>query len=292
MWCLGLNLLVKLHALHGGVVPIGVTILLGLVIHHVEVVASRPNLGYCIPLLELFLVLILDMIEILPPLGKYKYDTWRILPVKCYINNSVDLQSCIKNVNKHFYRRCQCGSQYLLSVYRLHGVILTSIISIIDLSAATWLFVVVTGRCFVEPESPTVHHSFSRFRSRFISTGLLGFLIRQVSKKSNRMDPRMSFMLLADETLTEAWEHYHGFMIDLPIVGMGDWEFNQGFYCRLSQEAKEHIDALAGGTFFMLNAKKVQALLEKLSATERDSEEYGLKKDSHTTEIDPLTRKF
>jgi hypothetical protein len=75
MWCLGLNLLVKLHALHGGVVPIGVTILLGLVIHHVEVVASRPNLGYCIPLLELFLVLILDMIEILPPLGKYKYDT-------------------------------------------------------------------------------------------------------------------------------------------------------------------------------------------------------------------------
>jgi hypothetical protein len=29
------------------------------------------------------------MIEILPPLGKYKYDTWRILPVKCYIDNSM-----------------------------------------------------------------------------------------------------------------------------------------------------------------------------------------------------------
>jgi hypothetical protein len=27
------------------------------------------------------------MIEILPPLEKYKYDTWRILPVKCYIDN-------------------------------------------------------------------------------------------------------------------------------------------------------------------------------------------------------------
>jgi hypothetical protein len=26
-------------------------------------------------------VLVLDMIEILPPLGKYKYDTWRILLV-------------------------------------------------------------------------------------------------------------------------------------------------------------------------------------------------------------------
>jgi hypothetical protein len=29
------------------------------------------------------------MREIFPPLGKYKYDTWRILPVKCYIDNSV-----------------------------------------------------------------------------------------------------------------------------------------------------------------------------------------------------------
>jgi hypothetical protein len=27
-------------------------------------------------------MLILEMIEVLPPLGKYKYDTWRILPVK------------------------------------------------------------------------------------------------------------------------------------------------------------------------------------------------------------------
>jgi hypothetical protein len=44
-------------------------------------------------------VLVLDMIEILPSLGKYKYDTCRILPVKCYIDNSVCLRSCIRNVN-------------------------------------------------------------------------------------------------------------------------------------------------------------------------------------------------
>jgi hypothetical protein len=47
-------------------------------------------------------VLVLDMIEILLPLGKYKYGTWRILPVKWYINNSVCLWSCIRNINKHF----------------------------------------------------------------------------------------------------------------------------------------------------------------------------------------------
>jgi hypothetical protein len=44
-------------------------------------------------------VLIIDMIEELPPMGKYKYDTWRILPVKCYIDNSVHLWSCIRNIN-------------------------------------------------------------------------------------------------------------------------------------------------------------------------------------------------
>jgi hypothetical protein len=45
-------------------------------------------------------VLVSDMIEILPHLGKYKYDTWRILPMKCYINNSMRLQSYIQNINR------------------------------------------------------------------------------------------------------------------------------------------------------------------------------------------------
>jgi hypothetical protein len=45
-------------------------------------------------------VLVFDMIEILPPLGKYKYNTWRILSVKCYIDNSMRLRSCIQNINK------------------------------------------------------------------------------------------------------------------------------------------------------------------------------------------------
>jgi hypothetical protein len=48
-------------------------------------------------------VLILDMIEVLPPLGKCKYDAWRILPVKCYINNFVRLWSCIRNINSCYY---------------------------------------------------------------------------------------------------------------------------------------------------------------------------------------------
>jgi hypothetical protein len=102
----------------------------------------------------------------------------------------------------------------------------------------------------------------------------------------------MSFKQLADGTLAEACKLYHGFMTDLSITDMEDWEFNRGFYCGLSQEAKEYIDALAGGTFLMLNSKKAWTLLEKLSASERESEEYGLKDDSCTAKIDPLMRKF
>jgi hypothetical protein len=52
--------------------------------------------------LDLLFVLVFDMIEILPPLGKYKYDTWRILLVKCYIDNSVGLWSYIRNINSEF----------------------------------------------------------------------------------------------------------------------------------------------------------------------------------------------
>jgi hypothetical protein len=83
-------------------------------------------------------MLVLDKIEILPQLGKYKYDIWRILPVKCYIDNFMRLWICIQNINKHFWFPCRGGSQYLLSVYRLQGIIPTLIISLIDLSAALW----------------------------------------------------------------------------------------------------------------------------------------------------------
>jgi hypothetical protein len=43
------------------------------------------------------------MIEILPPLGKYKYDAWRILLVKCYIDNSLRLWSYIRNIKSELH---------------------------------------------------------------------------------------------------------------------------------------------------------------------------------------------
>jgi hypothetical protein len=134
-----------------------------------------------------------------------------------------------------------------------------SIISLVDLFASMCLCVIFTGKILCGPEPPTIHHSFRRFTSRFFLTKLLGALIRQVREKSNRRNPRMSFKQLAGESIVEAWERYHLFMADLPVVGMEDWDFTQGFYYGLSQEAKEHIDNLAGGTFFLLKTQEARA---------------------------------
>jgi hypothetical protein len=103
-------------------------------------------------------MLVLDMIEILPRLGEYKYGTWRILLVKCYIDNSVRLQSCKRNINMHFWHHCRGESKYLLSVYRLHGIILASIISLTDLSAALCLCMVFTESCITGFDSPANYH--------------------------------------------------------------------------------------------------------------------------------------
>jgi hypothetical protein len=102
----------------------------------------------------------------------------------------------------------------------------------------------------------------------------------------------MSFKQLAGESITEAWERYHLFVADLPVVGMEDWDFTQGFYYGLSQEAKEHIDNLAGGTFFLLKTQEARALFEKITSSERESEEYDATENSRATKIDPLTQKF
>jgi hypothetical protein len=174
------------------------------------------------------------MIEVLPPLGKYKYDTWRILLVKCYMDNYVHLRSCIQNVTKHFWRRCLGGSQYLLSIYRLHRITLASIISLADLSTSVCWCVVFTGKILFGPEPPTIHHSFQRFRERFFSTEILGALIRQVHEKSNHRNPRMSTKPLVGESIAEVWERYHLFVVDLPVARMEDWDFTQGFYYGLS----------------------------------------------------------
>jgi hypothetical protein len=174
----------------------------------------------------------------------------------------------------------------------MHRKILASIISPVDLSASLCLCVVSIGKILFGPEPPTIHHSFQRFTLRFSSIELLGALICQVREKSYRKNLRMSFKQLAGESIAEAWECYHLFVVDLLVARMEDWDFNQGFYYGLSQEAKEHIGNLDGGTFFLLKTQGARALFEKITASEMESEKYDAKENSHATKIEPLTQKF
>jgi hypothetical protein len=79
--------------------------------------------------------------------------------MKCCINNYVRLRSCIWDINKDFWCRYRGGSQYLLSVFRLHGIILASIISLTNLSTALCLFMVFTGSCMTGFDLLANYHS-------------------------------------------------------------------------------------------------------------------------------------
>jgi hypothetical protein len=135
------------------------------------------------------------MIEVLPTFGKYKYDIWRILPAKCYIDNPVRLGSCIWNINKHFCRHCQGGIRYLLSVYRLHKIILASIISHANLSASLCLCLVFAGRYMTGFDLLVNYHSDpeSRIRkswSRLSSLGSSGWHVQDIVEKFHGSPPQ------------------------------------------------------------------------------------------------------
>jgi hypothetical protein len=108
--------------------------------------------------------------------------------MKCYIDNFVRLRSCIRNVNNHYWRPCRGGSQYLLSIYRLHWIILTSIISLPDLSAALCLFMVCTWSCLTGFDLPANYHSgqeslIRKSQSRLSSPGSFGSHVREIVDK-------------------------------------------------------------------------------------------------------------
>jgi hypothetical protein len=79
--------------------------------------------------------------------------------MKCHIYNSVCLWSYIRNVNIHVWRRCQGGSQYLLSIYRLRRINLESIISLVDLFASLCSYLVFAGWCMTGFDLLANYHS-------------------------------------------------------------------------------------------------------------------------------------
>jgi hypothetical protein len=130
--------------------------------------------------------------------------------VECYIDNSVRLRSCIWNINKHFWHHYRGGSQYLLSVYRLHGLILTSIISLTYVSDALCLFMVFTGSCMTGFDLPANYHSdpeslIWKSRSRLSSPGSSRSHVWEIVDKFQGSPP------LHEPALMAAWKCINDF---------------------------------------------------------------------------------
>jgi hypothetical protein len=122
--------------------------------------------------------------------------------VKCYIDNSVRSWSCIRNINKHFWRRCLGGCQYSLSVYRLHRIVLVSFISLIELSVALCLFMVFTGKCVTEFDLPTNYHLdpkslLRKYCSRLSTPGSSGSCVRDIIDQFQGSTPQVELVPLA-----------------------------------------------------------------------------------------------
>ena len=58
-----------------------------------------------------------------------------------------------------------------------------------------------------------------------------------------------SFQQQADETIPEAWERLQEYIRACPHHGIEEWLLIQGFYHGLTDLARSHLDAAAGGAF-------------------------------------------
>ena len=72
--------------------------------------------------------------------------------------------------------------------------------------------------------------------------------------KTNALRNRISgIQQLPDDTIPEAWERLQEYIQACPHHGMEEWLIIQNFFHGLNQQAKDHIDATAGGSFLSLS---------------------------------------
>jgi hypothetical protein len=84
--------------------------------------------------------------------------------------------------------------------------------------------------------------------------------------KTNALRNKIStFQQLTDETIVEAWERLQDYISACPHHSMEEWFIIQSFYHGLICIAREHIDAVAGGSFFPLSIEKVRKLIEEMA---------------------------
>jgi hypothetical protein len=150
------------------------------------------------------------------------------------------------------------GSQYLLSVYRLHGVILTSIICLTNLSAALYLFMVFIGSCMTGFDVLANYHSdlestIRKSRSRLSSPGSPGSHVQEIVDKFQGSPPPHEPALMAAQRCINDFLALSSanirtgpqmnirdgsFKLNLALINMVQ---QSPFYAKASEDANAHL---------------------------------------------------
>jgi hypothetical protein len=76
---------------------------------------------------------------------------------------------------------------------------------------------------------------------------------------------------------------------------MEEWLRMQGFYHGLTQKAREHLDATAGGSFLSLTVGKAKTLMEKISENQgwsQDHTQHCHQSEETVEEVNALSTKM
>lgn len=134
-------------------------------------------------------------------------------------------------------------------------------------------------------EATTWERCANAFLKKFFPSGKTNALRGKIS----------SFQQQLDETIPEAWEHLQEYIRACPHHGIEDWLLIQGFYHGLTNTARSHLDAAAGGAFLQLNMENAKDLIEKMVMNQGWNEErlQPEKRGMHTVhEVDMLSAKM
>ena len=96
--------------------------------------------------------------------------------------------------------------------------------------------------------------------------------------KTNALRNRITgIQQLPDETIPEVWERLQEYIQECPHHSIEEWLITQNFFHGLNQQAQDHIDVAAGGSFLSLDVARAKALIDKIA-----SNKVGKKKGSQS----------
>ena len=107
--------------------------------------------------------------------------------------------------------------------------------------------------------------------------------------KTNALRNRITgIQQLSDESIPEVWERLQEYIQTCPHHGIEEWLIIQNFFHGLNQQAQDHVDAAAGGSFFSLEVVGAKALIDKIASNQSWKGERQLARPRGVHQIDTV----